>query len=467
MKTKMKFFERTYLLTLLLFLAFLNGCILMLTLYSYESRVEAMEQVCLSEQYTIRHAYENDRESSGGSDLILQTTYGNFYRKKGIALRFCDDQGKEMYSSLPAALTPPADGTLTHERTEEGVRYLLISESICDGALTLTYAKDVSDMDEEFRSLFWVYLGVSVASSTLLALLLHLVLRRLYSPLDRLRRATERLSGGDFSVRAEIGGGEDELSLLGAAFNRMADQISTQMTELKTTADQKQRMLDDLAHEMRTPLMSIHGYAEYIGTANITDEERIDATQYIMSESMRLRHISETLLDMAFVRENAITREPLACRSLLTSTLDRHLLQAQARGVTLQLKATSAVIWGDALLLELLLSNLTENAIKACRKDGVVELGCCTEEEATLLYVRDNGVGMTAEQIAHVTEPFYRTDPSRSRRDGGTGLGLALCARIAHAHGGELRFLSTPGQGCQACLSLPNDVQASQTVHNS
>ena len=452
---RMKFFEKTYLLTLVLFLVFLNGCVLMLSLYSYENRVEATEQVCLSEQYAIRQAFEADWDGVGnGSDLVLQTTYGNFYRKKGIGLCFSDPEGNIRYSSLPAGITPIEAEHMREQKSEDGVRHLLISQEICDGAFVMTYAKDISEMSEEFQRLFVTFFAVSVVSSLLLAVLLHLVLRRLYAPLARLRSVTEQLSAGDFSVRAQEDG-KDEFAMLGADFNRMADQIREQMQQLRLTADQKQQMLDNLAHEMRTPLMSIHGYAEYIGTANITDEERIDATQYIMSESIRLRNISETLLDMAFVRENKISYEPLSSRALLSRTVDHFALQAQRADVTLCCNDYNTVLWGNELLLEMLLSNLTENAIKACRGGGIVEIGCREVLPDTVeLYVKDNGVGMTPEQLLHITEPFYRTDTSRSRRGGGTGLGLALCDRIAKAHDGTLTFLSEPGQGCEAVMRL-------------
>lgn len=451
----MKFFEKTYLLTLVLFLVFLNGCVLMLSLYSYDSRVEATEQVCMSEQYAIRQAFEDDYDGVGnGSDLILQTTYGNFYRKKGIGLCFATPDGQVCYTSLPSGLSAPEAGKMREGKSEEGVRYLLISEEICEGAFTMTYAKDISEMDVEFRQLFVTFLGVSVISSVILAILLHLVLRRLYAPLGKLRRATEQLSRGDFSVRAKETGG-DEFALLAADFNRMADQIRAQMDELQASVDQKQRMLDDLAHEMRTPLMSIHGYAEYIGTANITTEERIDAAQYIMSESMRLRSISETLLDIAFVRENKIKSEPISSRTLLYRTRERFAMRAHSLGIDLHCHVQSVVLMGDELLLELLLSNLTENALKACRQGGRVEIGVREEEGKAVLYVKDDGVGMSDEQLVHITEPFYRTDRSRSRRGGGTGLGLALCDRIAKAHGGVLSFVSSPGCGCEARMSMP------------
>jgi signal transduction histidine kinase len=339
-----------------------------------------------------------------------------------------------------------------HEgKSEAGVRYLLISESVCDGKYVLTYAKDISDMDEEFRSLFVLFLGVSLAASTLLAVVLYFLLRRLNTPLEKLRIATEGLANGDFTARADESG-DDEFSALAKDFNHMADQLDLHMQELQRTADEKQRMLDDLAHEMRTPLTSIHGYAEYIGGANISDEEKIDAAQYIMSESMRLKSISETLLDTAFVRENKIMPVTLSAREMLLRTKEHFGERAAAHNIEWKMSAEQDFdILGDEVLIELLLSNLTENAIKACRKvvdrPRSVELGCIRQGDDRILFVRDSGVGMTEDQLAHVTEPFYRTDRSRSRGEGGTGLGLSLCARITEAHHAILKFQSVPEKG--------------------
>lgn len=447
-----KFFERTYLTTLILFLIFLNGAVLMLTLYSHERRIEASEQICLAEQYTLTEAFEADWDGHGnGSDYILQIAYGDFYRQKNARLCFSAPDGTVSYSNLPEGIEPLSPGIMQTCKAADGVRYLLISESICEGKYTLTYAKDISDLDREFRQLIFLFLGVSLAASTLLAVALYLLLRRLNTPLEKLRKATEGLAGGDFSARADESG-DDEFSALAKDFNHMADQLDVHMQELRRTADEKQRMLDDLAHEMRTPLTSIHGYAEYIGGANISEEEKIDAAQYIMSESMRLKHISETLLDTAFVRENKILPVTLSVREMLLRTQEHFAERAAASAVELKMCCEQDFdVIGDEVLLELLLSNLTENALKAARKvtdrARAVELGAIKQGDEKLLFVRDNGVGMTEDQLAHVTEPFYRTDRSRSRGEGGTGLGLSLCARIVEAHHATLKFQSKPDKG--------------------
>ena len=107
----------------------------------------------------------------------------------------------------------------------------------------------------------------------------------------------------------------------------------------------------------------------------------------------------------------------------------------------------------------MLLSNLIENAVKACSDGGTVTAGTVQENGIISLFVRDNGIGMTPEQLAHITEPFYRTDKSRSRAQGGTGLGLALCKRIAVSHGASLEFSSRQGGGTVAFINFTTNLQ--------
>lgn len=456
---RMKFFERTFLLTFILFLVFLNCGIFALAMYTYQNNIEAAESVCIAELNSIVDAFEKDYGySEVSSAKILHTAYGKFYNEKNIKLRFVLN-GDTTYSSVPSGLSVPEAGKMTGSKLD-GKRYIVISRSVCNGTQTLVYAKDVSYLDTEFRQLCVVFVLGSVIASLLLGVVLYFILRKLYLPLVKLRTVTGDIAKGDFGVRADEKG-DDEVSALAKDFNVMADKISRQIYELKDTADRKQRMLDNLAHEMRTPLTAIHGYAEYIGSARISEEERIDAAQCIMSETIRLKDISEVLLDSAFIRENGITVVPVSLRGLAYRACSRISQSAKERGVEVLCEADEITVNGDEVLLDMCLSNLLENAVKACKGDGRVTVGTSSKNGVISLYVRDNGVGMTAEQLSHITEPFYRTDNSRSRAEGGTGLGLALCKRIAEAHKGEIVFESALGKGTIASINFTSFVQLS------
>ncbi len=449
---RMKFFERTYLITFVLFLVFLNVAVFALAMYTFHNSTEAAKSVCLTEFSSIADAFEKDYEYSRAQSAgILQATYGKFYKEKSILLKFIKD-GKAEYSSISEEISVPALNTLSVTRSQ-GKRFVVISGSICDDTFTMVYSKDVSYLDKEFTRLCAVFVSGSLAASLVLGVILYFVLRKLYLPLVKLRSATGDIAKGNFSVRAEDGG-DDEVSALARDFNIMADKVSRQITELKDTADRKQSMLDNLAHEMRTPLTAIHGYAEYICSAKILEEERVDAAKYIMSESMRLKDISEVLLDSAFIRENGINAKALSLRELAYRTCGRLNKEALSKGVSLVCEAGEVFVCADEPLLDILLSNLIENAVKACKGKGEVIVGTELSENTAKLYVKDTGVGMTEEQLLHITEHFYRTDRSRSRADGGTGLGLSLCKRIAQAHGTDLEFTSEEGKGTVASVTF-------------
>ena len=451
---RIRFFERTYLFTLALFLLFLNGGVFALAFYTYGNSVTAAEQVCRSEEAALTEAFLRDLEiTSEDNHNLLLISYGTFYTQKGITLKFEKD-GEECFSNIPDGLKMPKKGELTDTRSS-GKRYIIISRSADAGGYYLTYAKDVSYLDENFSRMTVVFVGASVTASALLAVILYFLLRKLYLPLNNLRSTAEGLAEGNYSVRADEKG-NDEFSELAKAFNTMACQIGEHVSELEATARQRQRMLDDLAHEMRTPLTGIHGYAEYILTAKISEDDKIEAAQFIMSESMRLKNISETLLDMAFVRENRISKVDFVAKELLSGTCDRFRYRAIEKNINIYCEGGDFLLQGDRLLLELLLSNLTENALGAVSDRGEVELGASIDGGKKVLYVKDSGRGMTAEQLSHITEPFYRTDKARNRRNGGTGLGLALCERIAKAHGAELIFSSVLGEGTVAKLIFPD-----------
>lgn len=450
---KLKFKEKTYLITLSLFLVFFNVGIFSLAFYSYQNNMKAAENLCCEEARVISEAFGKDAEylNYNSTRILLMKSYGELYSGNGVFISFIHE-GEEKFSNLPEEIFEPDSGKSNTQRAD-GKRYFVIAEDICDGEFKFVYAKDVSYLDEDFKNISVVFVVTSVAASVLLAFCLFFVSSRLSKPLEKLRTAATEIADGNFGSRADQRG-NDEISLLAADFNRMADHVQTQMSKLEENAETKQRMLDNLAHEMRTPLTSIRGYAEYLRDANIDTEEKIEAIEYIISESERLKAIGETLLDEAFIRENKINAKEVNLGELLFGITKKLSLKAANRGVTLRTEASEIFLECDELLIELLITNLTDNAVKACRGKGTVVIICERTENKVAISVTDNGVGMAKEQLAHITEPFYRTDRSRSREEGGTGLGLALCERIAQAHNAKLEFFSTLGKGTKALVTF-------------
>lgn len=454
----MRFWQKTYIFNLVLFLICLNVGILSLTVYTYRKNVEATETVVAAEQHYVAMSFERDFEAltetnDNASPTLLMQSFGAYYAGKGLYLAF-EKSGEIVYSNFTSDYEIENNALLHTDF--DGKRHILISSEICDGKYVLIFAKNVESLDSEFRSLLLTYALTAIGISLFLAFFLYFILKKLSEPLEKLRKTTEVIEAGDFTVTAEEKG-SDEFTLLAKSFNAMLVKINEQMAALereaedkKLEAERKQMLVDNMAHELRTPLTSIHGYAEYIEKANTTEERRLIAAKYILSESERLQKISELLLDGAFIRENKIEMTDTDLAAVLTDVAGKLQMRADRSQVEIICDASPMTVKGNATLLSMLFYNLTENAVKACTAGGKVKLSCA----AGCATVEDNGKGMTEEQLLHITEPFYRTDKSRSRAEGGAGLGLALCKQIVLTHGAEMQFASEPEKGTKIIVTF-------------
>ncbi len=452
-----RFWQRTYLFTLVLFLICLNVSIFTLAYYTYQNNVTATEENCRAEQAYILRSFERDYadmmdESEAFSPSLLMQSYGTYYAPRGVGLRFLQNTDV-LYNNLPEDLEFPSLETLSH-REGNGVRYIVISAEICEGTYILQYGKNIQELEDGFRHMMLTFVVAAVVVSVVLAVVLLLLLRKLSAPLEQLRETTERVAGGDLSIRVSGGKREDEFVALANSFNVMIDRMEAQMGELERHATRNQQLVDNMAHEIRTPLTAIRGYAEYIQKAVLSEEEKIDAAMYILSEATRLQRISQKLLDMAVLRNETITKEPLNMRMLADQVCQQLFPVAQEKQIKLVANGRDVIVPGDEVLAGMLLYNLAENGMKASSPGGEVHLCCVQEGDVSKVVVRDYGKGMTEAQLQRITEPFYRTDKSRSRAEGGAGLGLALCAQIVEMHGWKMHFTSQPEEGTQVELIL-------------
>ena len=458
----MKFWQKTFICTLALFLVCFGSGIFALAVFFNGQLVENCENTCLAEQFYISKSFAADCEyttATGGSVKELMMSYGEYYSSDGIILaveyggEVSDTGDKKALADIAFSADMPEGERVYFQKRVDGIRYIFIKSGLEDGSIT--YIKDISYLDEEWRTIAVIFISISAAVSVVLAAILFVILKRLSSPLAKLTRGVEAVAAGDYSVRTQVGG-KDEFSELSDGFNYMTKQISEQIAELELVADQKQQLVDDLSHEMRTPLTSIHGYAEYLLTANVSEEERIDALLCIKSESERLAGLSQSLLDISYVSGTQIEKKKIDLSEIFGAIEKRFEIKAASEGVELSFEASGTEVEGDGTLIDLLFSNLTDNAIKACRDGEIKKVTVKAEKKADgiLVSVSDTGRGMTEEELRHITEPFYRTDKVRSRADGGAGLGLTLCRRIVEAHEGKMEFSSVLSEGTTVYVTL-------------
>ena len=449
------FWQKAYLVTLVLFLAVLGICVFALADYTYGETVEGTERTCITEASYIKKALELElsRTEEGAIPAVCRQYVELYSESNGAALSVMLD-GEYVAEGFVKLISLPDGNRPTHLNIG-GKRHIVLVQSLHGGRVTLVYGKDFSELDGKFFDMLISFIALYVGVSVLLAAMLYLMLKKLSSPLEKLRLVTVDISEGNYYSRASEKG-NDEFSELGRSFNSMLDTINSQMNELKSANEQKQQLIDNLAHELRTPLTSIRGYAEYMLMAPLSEDEQQESAEYIIAQTSRLQSISETFLDIAVIRNTSIRRESVSVSGLLSQIEGTVKGEAERRGVEFSAFSDvgNACVDADPVLIDILLCNLCFNAVKACKTGGRVELSYKVKAGKQAFTVKDNGKGMTADQLLHVCEPFYRTDESRTRKNGGTGLGLALCKQIADAHGASLTFESEENNGTTVSLIL-------------
>ncbi|UUZ86571.1 HAMP domain-containing histidine kinase [Paenibacillus sp. P26] len=260
-----------------------------------------------------------------------------------------------------------------------------------------------------------------------------------------MQKAAFEIAGGVYNRRIKIRG-RDEFHDLAMSFNQMASSIEEKISELDRTAQDKRRLVDNLAHELRTPLTAIRGYAEYLQNAHAGEQARIKAASYILSETERMQSLAFKLLDLALIRSSGVELRPVAVPEPLDSVKAAAGQMLGEKEIRLEMLCTLEEILGDSVLLQSMLLNLIDNAVKASAPGSSIRLSAY-DDGRPILEVRDSGRGIEEDQVAMVCEPFYRVDKARTRNGGGVGLGLSLCRQIAVLHRAELAIHSKPGKG--------------------
>lgn len=438
----MKFaYKMVCLLVLVLSASFgVGGCYLLYSDFSAQlARAEAANADTHRQVCTLLQGEILDRQRRGESldDAALTELLANFALptalwRDGICIVGSGD------------LLP--DGTMEVRRLADGGVQATYASSL-QGGLQLATAYDLTDLyrgrDAALRRFLLLEAAVLAAGAAVTAVFA----RRMTRPLRTLTTASAEIADGDYARRTGLHTG-DEIETLSSSFDKMADAVQEKITALQADVRQREDFMGAFAHELKTPMTSIIGYADMLRTIQASPAEQYEAAGAIYHEGRRLEALSGKLLALLGLGEETITLQPTALAALWPR------LQAACPGVPLQLPACDAAVQADADLLLDLLCNLVGNAVKASEPGQPVEVRAADNGDTVTLTVADHGCGIPQSEISRVTEPFYMVDKSRARKQGGSGLGLALCKRIAEVHGSDLHIESTPGEGTRVSVIL-------------
>lgn len=278
----------------------------------------------------------------------------------------------------------------------------------------------------------------------------------LLRPLKELSGTAKQLAEGNLSVRAQVKS-KDEVGELAVNFNEMADSLEKQVQQLEDAARRQEDFIGSFAHELKTPLTSMIGYADMLRSREMSEEERFEAANYIFKEGKRLENLSLKLLDLLVVKHGKLERKWVSVEWILKDLEGILKPVLEKEKIRLTVQAEEAMIYAEPDLMKNVLLNLLDNGRKSMNGEGILEVFGRAEDQGYAFYVHDSGKGMPVDEIARITEAFYMIDKSRARRQGGAGLGLSLCMEIVKRHGGTLEFQSEIGKGTTVRIFLPKN----------
>lgn len=320
-----------------------------------------------------------------------------------------------------------------------------------DRNLYLETMEDVTEIFTERAMGFLVYRRMILAMLAASALVMLFICTWLTKPIRLLTRATRKMAEGDYSYRAKQIS-SDELGELTQDFNSMANVLEGTIGELKEEVRAREDFIAAFAHELKTPLTAIIGYADLLRSRKLDDEKHFLSSNYIYTEGKRLENMSFRLLDIIVTKREQIEPQSVEAEKFFCYLEDMFAGNTEQ---SLQTTFEKGTVYAEVNLIKSVLLNLVDNAFKASPPGAVVEVWGRLLEDGYEFQVKDYGEGIPEEEVQRVTEAFYMVDKSRSRSRNGAGLGLALCVGILRLHESELKIESKVGEGTCMSFVLP------------
>lgn len=298
-----------------------------------------------------------------------------------------------------------------------------------------------------------------LSSFTLMGILLIAVLCLAFAVVERqTKRLIEPINKLDLEHPLE----HVEYEELRPLLNRVDEQnrqIAKQVEELKQAEAVRREFSANVSHELKTPLMSISGYAEIMKNGMVRQEDIPEFAGRIYDEASRLTSLVKDIIEISKLDEKSgeLPFEQVDIYELVQDICQNLTLHAKKRNVRIFVEGKQAEIYGVRHILYEMMYNLVDNAIQYNRESGYVKVSLTKEGEAICFCVEDNGIGIAKEEQERIFERFYRVDKSHSRKTGGTGLGLSIVKHGAALHHAEIKLDSEPGQGTRIQILFHTD----------
>ncbi len=338
-----------------------------------------------------------------------------------------------------------------------------------DGQGSLMVAVSLNEVGITVSRLTRILIAVGLSVLTLVAIAAYAIVRSSLRPLREVEATAQAIAAGDLSRRVPSHPHRTEVGQLSAAVNVMLTQIESAVREregseadARTSEERMRRFVTDASHELRTPLTSIRGFAELYRQGAAAPEQVPSLIRRIEDEATRMGLLVEDLLLLARLdQQRPLERVPVDLVTVATDAVHAARAADPERPIEVGVLGGNDPpgVIGDEGRLRQIFDNLVGNACTHTPPGTPVRVGVGTEQSSgrhwAVLEVADSGPGLSPEESDRVFERFYRTDSSRARSTGGSGLGLSIVAALVAAHGGDVTVTSSPGQGAVFKVRIP------------
>ena len=401
---------------------------------------------------------------SASSDLVVTYDSDVLYNTSDEE----DIPSKEILSSS----TGTRKNYIITKQKKKSYIYVISTVYINKSTINIITKRDNTETEQLLNkniSIFRYFLVIILLISGLIVYFLTKLLTR---PLEKLNELTDNFAEGNFKERSKIRS-HDEVGLLSDKFNHMADSVENHIEELGDMIHRRDQFVADFTHEIKTPMTTIIGYADTIRSVDLPREDEVKAANYIFSEGKRLEQMSAHLFNLIYLKDGEITKQPVNTQALGETVVETVLPAIKNAGLSLESDFESISILGDSALIKTAFINLIDNARKATCAAEDSDKCDSSEDRKTILFsgriigdekekdnlkyefvVEDHGIGIAENDIERICDEFYMVDKSRSRSEGGAGLGMSLVAAILNKHNAQLQIESELGKGTKMIVTF-------------
>lgn len=471
----MKLWQKIFLCTLLIVILSVSFTSILLLKNSYETSINQQSKNIFAEhEYLISNikiSLLNERQNQNSILLSQEQIIEYFIRalnvndtKEKTSVFFYDTDGKLLYTNstdkienilFNSVMKTDMPHQMIYQKDDS--YYLQIASPVIFEKCNYIFitSTDISSIYETYQEQFDFTKWFSIIISLLCALFLLFLIKLLLLPLGRLNSATKQIADGNYLNRINVRG-NSELSELAHNMNRMTDSIEKNINLLSETAMNRKQFIDNLTHEMKTPLTSILGFSDIIRIKpDISSEELAEYNEIIFEEANRLKSLSGKLMELITVDETNLDFVCISATELFRQIKIIFKPILDKNDISLICECDEYNFFADAELFKSMLSNIIDNAIKASKNgDSIYFTGKFKSDDIFEISIWDEGIGIEKEDLDKIIEPFYMVDKARSRQAGGAGLGLALCKSIADIHNADIKIDSTIGVGTTVTIIL-------------